>query len=129
MPISQPPRSPGTNDPFFPKEKIGSVGVPIATSMAILDPKTFRPQGPNETGEIAISGPTVMQGYLENPDANCKAYVHLTLPQLRNTSCDSHSKGHFFLTGDIGIMDKDGFVTLTGRSKELIKKSGEQVRS
>ncbi len=66
-----------------------------------------------------------MKNYLENPEADAKNYFYLTLP---GDSVDATpTKGRYFLTGDVGVLDKEGFLSLKGRAKELIKKGGEQV--
>jgi acyl-CoA synthetase (AMP-forming)/AMP-acid ligase II len=120
MPISQPPL--GKLDMVF--DKPGSVGVPIATSLAIVNSKTLQPLPYGIEGEIAISGPTVIDAYINNRDADRKAFFELTLPL--DHSCKA-VRNRFFLTGDTGILDKDGFLSLRGRNKELIKKGGEQI--
>ena len=120
MPISQPPY--GKLDMIT--DKPSSVGVPVAASLAIVNSSTLRPLPYGQEGEIAISGQSVMKNYLHNKEADKKAFFKLTLP-VEPTSM-AHS-GWFFLTGDIGIMDKEGFLTLKGRNKEMIKKGGEQV--
>eukprot|EP00984_Skeletonema_dohrnii_P025018 scaffold14161_cov121-Skeletonema_dohrnii-CCMP3373.AAC.2 len=116
MPISQPPA--GRNDSFFSKP--GSVGVPVAASTAIVSRGNLRPQPPGEEGEIAISGPTVLKSYLSNPEADQKSFFVLSI-------AENKSPLPYFLTGDIGVIDSDGFLSLKGRAKELIKKGGEQV--
>jgi acyl-CoA synthetase (AMP-forming)/AMP-acid ligase II len=121
MPISQPPA--GKVDTIT--DKPGSVGVPVATSLAIVSRSHLRPQPYGQEGEIAISGPTVMRNYLENPDADRKNYFLLTLPG--DAEDQSPAQGIYFLTGDVGVLDKEGFLSLKGRAKELIKKGGEQV--
>ena len=123
MPISQPPAGYGISL----TDKPGSVGMPVAASMAIVSRSTLRPVAYGEEGEIAISGPTVMKKYLENPDADRKSYFELTLDSGSNIIGDDTSGGRYFLTGDIGTIDSDGFLSLKGRAKELIKKGGEQV--
>jgi len=120
MPISQPPY--GKDDML--KDKVGSVGIPIAASLAIVDSATFRVLPYGQVGEVAISGPTVIKRYLNNPEADKKAFFELTLP-FKGTS--KFARNRFFLTGDTGIIDEAGFLTLKGRNKELIKKGGEQV--
>ena len=69
------------------------------------------PVAPGAEGEISIRGPTVMGGYLSNAEANASTFT-----------CDG-----FFLTGDYGKQDDNGFLTLTGRIKEFINKGGEKI--
>jgi len=121
MPISQPPAGKGDTVTSKP----GSVGVPVATSLAIVSRSHLRPQPYGQEGEIAILGDTVMRSYLENPEADAKNYFYLTLPGDPEDA--TPSKGRYFLTGDVGVLDKEGFLFLKGRAKELIKKGGEQV--
>jgi acyl-CoA synthetase (AMP-forming)/AMP-acid ligase II len=74
----------------------------------MADDGTLLPQG--EIGEVVIRGPNVTAGYEANPDANAKAYTN-----------------GWFRTGDQGAFDAEGFLTLTGRLKELINRGGEKV--
>jgi len=125
MPISQPPE--GMGDQL--DKKPGSVGMPVAASCAIVSRTTLRPQPPGVEGEIAISGPTVLKKYLSNPTADSKAYFYITTPGTADpmTANNDATDGRFFLTGDVGVLDSEGFLSLKGRAKELIKKGGEQV--
>mmetsp|Transcript_99 Transcript_99/g.175 ORF Transcript_99/g.175 Transcript_99/m.175 type:complete len:1042 (+) Transcript_99:354-3479(+) len=118
MPISQPPVGKGDIIVTHP----GSVGCPVAASVSIVSRSHYCPQPFGEEGEIAISGNMVMKSYLENPDADAKTYFYLT--DGNDASMESCK---YFLTGDVGVIDKDGFLYLKGRAKELIKKGGEQV--
>ena len=63
-----------------------------------------------ETGEIVIRGENVTRGYENNPKANAEAFTH-----------------GWFRTGDQGVMDADGYLTITGRLKEIINRGGEKV--
>jgi long-chain acyl-CoA synthetase len=94
----------------------GSIGVPLPdTSVAIcaLDGTEELPSG--EDGEICVSGPAVMLGYLDDPQA--------TAAVLK-----VHGDGRTWLhTGDIGRMDEDGFFFFTSRLKRMIKSSGFNV--
>ncbi|MCC6989138.1 MAG: AMP-binding protein, partial [Acidobacteria bacterium] len=65
--------------------------------------KIFPPEGEAEDGEIAIRGPIVMQGYYNRPDANAEVF-----------------RDGWFLTGDLGRLDSEGRLTITGRKKEII---------
>ncbi len=118
MPISQPPVGKGDTIVTHP----GSVGCPVAASVSIVSRSHYRPQPFGEEGEIAISGNMIMKSYLENPDADAKTYFYLT--DGNDVSMESCK---YFLTGDVGVIDRDGFLYLKGRAKELIKKGGEQV--
>lgn len=121
MPISQPPA--GKGDCITTKP--GSVGVPVATSLAIVSRSHLRPQPYGQEGEIAIMGDSIMRNYLENPEADAKNYFFLTMPGDAWDATPRHSR--YFLTGDVGVLDSEGFLSLKGRAKELIKKGGEQV--
>ncbi len=66
--------------------------------------------GPGEVGEIVIRGPSVTAGYESNPKANEEAFVD-----------------GWFRTGDQGVMDADGYLSITGRLKEIINRGGEKV--
>ena len=117
MPISQPPY--GMTDQL--NEKPGSVGVPVAATCAIVSAKTLQPLPFGQEGEISISGPTVLTNYYANDTADRKNYFHVS-----GIGAD-HKSDKFFLTGDVGVLDSEGFLSLKGRAKELIKKGGEQV--
>ena len=94
----------------------GSVGVPFPDMLAqICAPDSIDPLPPGEEGEICVSGPAVMLGYLDDPEATRQA--------LR-----VHADGRTWLhTGDLGRMDADGFVYFTVRLKRMIKSSGFNV--
>ena len=89
--------------------KLGSVGLAAGTEVAIMG-DDGRLLSADETGEIVIRGDTVMLGYEANADANRVAF----------------EKG-WFRTGDVGRLDSDGYLTITGRLKELINRAGEKV--
>jgi long-chain acyl-CoA synthetase len=78
--------------------KIGTVGQAIKGVTLKVD----------ETGEVLAKGPNITQGYLNRPDANADAF---------------DTEG-WFHTGDLGSLDADGFLKITGRKKELLKTSG-----
>lgn len=91
-------------------ERPGTVGRPHAPfAMAITTPDGA-PCAPGEQGEIVARGPTVMRGYLDDPEATATA--------LRDG---------WLHTGDLGRMDEDGYVYVTGRLKEIIITGGENV--
>lgn len=93
----------------------GSIGLPVAdTDAKIFDAKeggqdTELPQG--EEGEIGMKGPQVMKGYWNKPEETAKTF---------------NSDG-YFMTGDIGYIDEDGFFFISGRKKNMIDVSGLKV--
>jgi acyl-CoA synthetase (AMP-forming)/AMP-acid ligase II len=90
--------------------KLGSVGLSAGPEIAIADENGKR-LGPGETGEIVIRGENVMNGYVNNEAANAEAFT---------------SEG-YFRTGDQGVIDADGYLSITGRLKEIINRGGEKV--
>jgi oxalate---CoA ligase len=89
--------------------KPGSVGVAAGPEVAIMgEDGSLLPRG--AIGEIVIRGPNVTAGYENNAKANAEAFTH-----------------GWFRTGDQGQMDAEGYVSLTGRLKEIINRGGEKV--
>ncbi|MDK2410484.1 AMP-binding protein [Aphanizomenon sp. PH219] len=99
-----------TSNPLPPSQrKPGSVGLPAGPEVAIMDEVgNFLAVG--EVGEIVIRGTNVTQGYGNNPEANAKAFTQ-----------------GWFRTGDQGMFDEDGYLTIKGRIKELINRGGEKI--
>jgi acyl-CoA synthetase (AMP-forming)/AMP-acid ligase II len=97
------------SNPLAGPRKPGSVGQAAGPEVAIMDDDgKILQQG--EIGEVVIRGPNVTAGYEANPDANAKAFTN-----------------GWFRTGDQGAFDAEGYLTLTGRLKELINRGGEKV--
>lgn len=96
--------------------KEGSIGVPFPdTYFKIVKPGTDEELPYGETGEILISGPSIMTGYLNHPEETADA--------LR-----VHDDGLKWLyTGDLGMMDDDGFIYFKGRAKRMIVSSGYNI--
>lgn len=95
--------------PAYGSRKPGSVGRGTNVQIAILaDDGTQLPVG--EVGEVCIQGKNVTPGYHNNPKANEEAFAY-----------------GWFHTGDQGKLDEEGYLTLTGRLKELINRGGEKV--
>jgi len=90
----------------------GSVGFPAShTKIEIVDLQAgVDVLPPGEVGEICISGPQVMKGYWNNPEATAEAF-----------------RGGRFHTGDIGRLDRDGFLTLVDRKKDMVISAGLNV--
>jgi acyl-CoA synthetase (AMP-forming)/AMP-acid ligase II len=96
--------------PHNGKRQPGSVGFGQGVEVKILDGNGKEvPQG--SEAEICIRGENVTKGYLNNPKANEESFT----------------KDRFFRTGDQGKKDKDGYVIITGRIKELINRGGEKI--
>ena len=101
-----------TVGPLKGQWKEGAVGLPlpdvIIKFVDVTDPDKELPYG--EEGEVVGKGPQIMQGYWNNPRGTAEMI-----------------KDGWLYTGDIGYMDKDGYLYLTSRKKDLIKPSGHQV--
>lgn len=95
--------------PKFGVRKPGSVGLPQCVDVAVLDASNSE-LGRNQGGEVCIRGRNVTAGYHNNAAANEAAF-----------------SGGWFHTGDQGMLDEDGFLTLTGRIKELVNRGGEKI--
>jgi acyl-CoA synthetase (AMP-forming)/AMP-acid ligase II len=91
------------------RRKPGSVGPAAGVELAIMG-EAGRLLAPGATGEIVIRGPGVTTGYENNPQANAGAFV-----------------GGWFRTGDQGVLDGDGYLSITGRLKEIINRGGEKI--
>ena len=103
---------------LMPKDidKDGSVGIPYTdTIYKIVEPNTFNELKYGEVGEIVISAPTIMVGYLGNEEETNKA-----LRKDKNGIT-------WFYTGDLGLIDEDGFVYYKGRIKRMIISSGYNI--
>ena len=99
-----------TSNPLPPRaRKPGTVGPGAGPEVRVVDERG-EPVPAGDTGEIVIRGPNVMGGYENNPAANADAFI----------------KG-WFRTGDQGVMDADGYVSITGRLKEIINRGGEKI--
>mgnify|MGYP001120855714 FL=1 len=98
------------SNPLPPARRIpGSVGLAAGPEVAIMD-NAGNLLPPDTTGEIVIRGENVTAGYENNPKANAEAYTH-----------------GWFRTGDQGTLTADGYLTLTGRLKEIINRGGEKI--
>lgn len=98
-----------------PTNRIGSVGQAIpGTRIRIVDPDTFRELPSPEAGLILISGPQVMQGYLDNHERSREILFE-----------DSGQR--WYATGDKGYLDKDGFLFIEDRYSRFAKISGEMI--
>lgn len=100
-----------TINPLNLAEYNGSIGLPISSTEVVIrnDEGVDVPMG--EAGEICIRGPQVMKGYWNRPEDTAKAFT----------------ADGFLLTGDVGIVDKKGFIRIVDRKKDMILVSGFNV--
>jgi oxalate---CoA ligase len=89
--------------------KAGSVGRPVGAELRVIDDEG-RALPAGQTGAVVARGPAVFAAYEDAPEANAKAFLD-----------------GWFLTGDLGWFDEDGYLFLAGRSKELINRGGEKI--
>ena len=82
-----------------------------STECRIVDPETGTDLGTGQAGEVWVRGPQVMKGYLHNPEATARTV----------------DRDGWLHTGDIGVVDEDGYLEVVDRLKELIKVKGFQV--
>lgn len=90
--------------------RIGSCGFARTGMQVQIQDSEGLEVAPGETGEIAVIGPAVFAGYHDNPEANNKSFRH-----------------GWFLTGDLGHMDEEGFVYLTGRVSDMYISGGSNI--
>ena len=99
-----------TSNPMPPAERRpGGVGLAAGPQVAIMD-RAGGLLAPGGTGEVVIRGANVTRGYENSPEANAAAFAH-----------------GWFRTGDQGMIDGAGHLTLTGRLKEIINRGGEKI--
>ncbi len=98
-----------SNPPPPAARKPGSVGPGTGVKVSIMDAQGNH-LAAGERGEVVIQGPNVVDGYENNPEANAKSFTN-----------------GWFRTGDQGFLDGQGYLTLTGRIKELINRGGEKI--
>lgn len=98
------------SNPLPPENRLpGSVGRGTDVKISIMDAEGNH-LPPGERGEVVISGPNVVTGYDNNPEANATSFTN-----------------GWFRTGDQGFLDEHGYLTLTGRLKEMINRGGEKI--
>lgn len=98
-----------TSNPLPPqKRKVGSVGLAFGNKIKIID-EQWHDLPVMEEGEVVVSGDNITEGYLNKPLVNQETF---------------HNK--WMKTGDVGYLDEDGYLFLTGRKKELINRMGEK---
>jgi long-chain acyl-CoA synthetase len=104
--------SPTHVNPLSGTRKIGTIGTPLPNTLSkIVDPETGKDLPIGAIGEIAIQSPQVMLGYWNKPEETAKVML----------------EGRWFLTGDLGTMDEDGFFTVVDRKKDMFIVGGFNV--
>jgi len=103
-----------TMNPSRGQKKLGTVGMPfLNTDIKLVDPASSAEVPLGEPGEICVKGPLVMKGYFNKPEATAQAI-------------DGDGYMH---TGDVGIMDEDGYIKIVDRTKDMIIVGGFKVFS
>lgn len=97
-------------NPIDGTERIGTIGLPLPNTEMMIADDAGNPLPIGERGEILIKGPQVMKGYWNRPEETANV-MH----------------GEWFKSGDIGVMDEDGFIKIVDRKKEMILVSGFNV--
>ncbi len=101
-----------TSNPYEGERRGGTVGFPLpGVEVKITDSTTGATLPPGEIGGIEVRGPNVFKGYWRMPEK--------TAQELRDDG--------FFVTGDLGVFDEDGYLTIVGRSKDLIISGGYNI--
>ena len=102
---------PGLHDPEDgPHARIGTCGFERTGMQVSIQDDNGRELKPFETGEICVIGPAVFAGYYDNPEANAKAF-----------------RDGWFRTGDLGHVDEEGFVYITGRASDMYISGGSNI--
>ena len=102
---------PALHDPEDgPQARIGTCGFERTGMQVSIQGDDGHELKPFETGEICVIGPAVFAGYFENPEANAKAF-----------------RDGWFRTGDLGHMDEEGFVYITGRASDMYISGGSNI--
>jgi len=101
-----------TSNPYHGERRVGSVGLPLpGVDILISDPESGNELPAGETGMIEVRGPNVFLGYWRKPEK--------TALELRDN--------RFFISGDLGRIDDDGYVYIVGREKDLIISGGYNI--
>lgn len=101
-----------TSNPYDGERRAGTVGFPLpGVELKITDPESGKTLPAGEIGQIEVRGPNVFQGYWQMPEK--------TAAELRDDG--------FFITGDLGRIDEDGYVHIVGRNKDLIISGGYNI--
>ncbi|WP_417733534.1 malonate--CoA ligase [Roseovarius sp.] len=101
-----------TSNPYEGERRAGTVGFPLpGVDLKITDPDSGKTLPQGEIGQIEVRGPNVFKGYWNMPEK--------TAEELRSDG--------FFITGDLGLIDEQGYVQIVGRNKDLIISGGYNI--
>ncbi|WP_336096533.1 malonate--CoA ligase [Roseovarius sp. CH_XMU1461] len=101
-----------TSNPYDGDRRAGTVGFPLpGVELKVTDPESGKTLPDGEVGQIEVRGPNVFKGYWQMPEK--------TAAELREDG--------FFITGDLGKIDEDGYVHIVGRNKDLIISGGYNI--
>lgn len=93
-----------------PQARIGTCGYERTAMQVSIQDDEGRELAPDQSGEICVIGPAVFAGYYDNPEANAKAF-----------------RNGWFRTGDLGHMDEEGFIYITGRASDMYISGGSNI--
>jgi malonyl-CoA/methylmalonyl-CoA synthetase len=100
------------SNPLNGERRLGSVGLPLAgVQVRVVDPESDQPLPHGEIGEVQLRGPNIFKGYWKQPQK----------------TAESFTADGWFRTGDLGFREADGYLTLCGRSKDLIISGGLNI--
>lgn len=101
-----------TSNPYDRERRAGTVGFPLpGVELKVTDPESGAPLAAGEVGMIEVRGPNVFKGYWQMPE---------------KTAAELRADG-YFITGDLGMVDDAGYVTIVGRGKDLIISGGFNI--
>lgn len=100
-----------TVNPLDGTHRLGSIGLPVPSTEVRITDESGNALGPGEAGEIQVRGPQVMKGYYNRPDETAKVIA----------------PSGWLSTGDVGVMEEDGFFAIVDRKKDMILVSGFNV--
>ena len=101
-----------TSNPYDGERRAGTVGFPLpGVSVRIARPESGAPVAPGEIGVIEVKGPNVFSGYWRMPEKTAQEF----------------RPDGFFITGDLGRVDSDGYIHIVGRAKDLVISGGFNV--
>jgi malonyl-CoA/methylmalonyl-CoA synthetase len=100
------------SNPLNGERRLGSVGLPLAgVEIRVVNPENDQALPVNEIGEVQLRGPNIFKGYWKQPQK----------------TAESFTADGWFRTGDLGFLEADGYLTLCGRSKDLIISGGLNI--